>query len=93
MRVVRNLTNEEIAALRKSDAKVSPHAFDRLDESQRGIYDSAWLKRYLKQRPHKAVLQANGRMALLYREKQDYVKVIVEGRTIVTFLRLKRVQR
>ncbi len=85
---------EKIVEQYSAKIKVSPHAFDHLNQAQRSIYkDKTLEKTLLEEKPKGVGLQKNGRYAAFYRRKEGFTKLICEikrGRLeIITFINVE----
>ena len=77
--------------LSKNNIFVSNHALDHLSQAQRNIFKKEDLIKILtKEKPIKIGLQKNNRIAVFYRRKDYYIKIIIaikRNKTeIITFI-------
>lgn len=76
--------------IKRKKCVVGAHALDRLDDLQRKVYDKNLLLQALeKEKPKLIGRQANGRMAVYFERKGEYLRIIIEEKPdkyeIVTF--------
>lgn len=82
---------KEIIEKYSSKIRVSPHAFDHLNQAQRNIFkDETLINMIGEENPRGVGLQKNGRYAIFYKRKEGFTKLICEIKRdyfeIITFI-------
>ncbi len=79
-RLVKQISlNEYHELLEKYHIEVNPHAYFRIDEAQRKVYNDEYLKDVLtKETPVFIGIQQNGRHAAFFKRKTGYLRIIFE---------------
>lgn len=93
-KIIEEITKERFKILISkyiNSIKISSHAFDHLNESQRKIFkEEDLIKVVKKENPYSIGLQRNGRYAVFYRRKNGYFRIILQVKEarieVVTFI-------